>query len=454
MKKNPKLLEMMNNIDEKYIEEAEKAKFLPQKNIWKRVGSIAASLALVAAIGTFPFWGNLNQPEIGPEIPNGTTNETTNKTEDFVYLYADYVWDSKQGIFKSYTESATTGNSTNESRNPSLTVETTTTVPPNKEYPHLTGLYEDYIRARMGINKAYVGEFLSDITIQDEDGNTSPAQMYRLKSIDPKYAVCIQYSENTERYSTYYNPNVTFETFSDFKNAYSLEEHLYIGDGLIVNYNYQTKTETLTQPNGSYLNTVRYRILQADGKSCTYDEFLQNLENYERVGMQACHGEMRCFDSGLQVFADGYLMTNLGGTVQIFDIGKESAESIISAAKILEKEVGCFYFYDDERDILSDTVKHDSVSEPPVGTAVDGMTGLTTPSYDPHKTKESEPYAPADTVLETVVEETNREEPLYGVNQPSYEGHDPYAWTTTEETMVYETNPLIYEGDDPYAWKR
>ena len=97
-----------------------------------------------------------------------------------------------------------------------MTVETTTTVPPNKEYPHLTGLYEDYIRARMGINKAYVGEFLSDITIQDEDGNTSPAQMYRLKSIDPKYAVCIQYSENTERYSTYYNPNVNFETFSDF----------------------------------------------------------------------------------------------------------------------------------------------------------------------------------------------------------------------------------------------
>ena len=448
---------MMNNIDEKYIKEAEKAKFLPQKNIWKRVGSIAASLALVAAIGTFPFWGNLNQPEIGPEIPNGTTNETTNettnKTEDFVYLYADYVWDAKQGIFKSYTESATAGNSTNESRNPSLTVEVTTTVPPNKEYPHLTGLYEDYIRARMGINKAYVGEFLSDITIQDEDGNTSLAQMYRLKSIDPKYAVCIQYSENTERYSTYYNPNVNFETFSDFKNAYSLEEHLYIGDGLIVNYNYQTKTETLTQPKGSYLNTVRYRILQADGKSCTYDEFLQNLENYESVGMQALHGEMRCFDSGLQVFADGYLMTNLGGTVQIFDIGKESAESIISAAKILEKEVGCFYFYDDERDILSDTVKHDSVSEPPVGTAVDGMTGLTTPSYDPHKTKESEPYAPADTVLETVVEETNREEPLYGVNQPSYEGHDPYAWTTTEETMVYETNPLIYEGYDPYAWR-
>jgi hypothetical protein len=44
------------------------------------------------------------------------------------------------------------------------------------------------------------------------------------------------------------------------------------------------------------------------------------------------------------------------------------------------------------------------------------------------KKTEEKPYVSVETVPETAVEETNSADPLYGVNQPSYEGRDPYAW--------------------------
>ena len=75
MKKNENILRMMSGLDEKYIEEAEKMSFRPQKAVWKRVSAIAASVALVAAICAFPIWGNFGSHEIGPAIETHDLSE-------------------------------------------------------------------------------------------------------------------------------------------------------------------------------------------------------------------------------------------------------------------------------------------------------------------------------------------------------------------------------------------
>ena len=462
LKKNPKLLEMMNNIDEKYIDEAEKAKFLPQKNIWKRVGSIAASLALVAAIGTFPFWGNLNQPEIGPEIPNGTTNETTNKTEDFVYLYADYVWDAEKGVFKLSTEGK--GDNAEIQKEPeyNLTTEATTTTgdsdgkhTPDVLYPYIMGEFSSYELTKKAVAPNYVGESLGTVTMGGKDGRTLEAELFAIVGMDTKCAVTVKYPQYD--YRVFRNPDMTFDTLADFKTAYSFDTEIYMGE-VLVTHSMADRSESLSELKS--IAPLKAMILELDGKACTKEEFTDACDMAKSIGVKVIHGSQFVRSGGLQVFADGYLVTNLDGTLRIFDIGKDSAQEII--ADVEKNKYDGVEIYTEKRDVIEKSAFSAELDIPETSGGYQGVLetaeeqppyGLTTPSYDPHKTKESEPYAPADTVLETVVEETNREEPLYGVNQPSYEGHDPYAWTTTEETMVYETNPLIYEGYDPYAWK-
>ncbi len=460
MKKNQKLLEMMNHLDEKYIEEAEKASFLPQKNIWKRVGGIAASLALVVAIGTFPLWGILNQPEIGPEIPNGTTNETTNETGNIERL-GEYVWDSKKGVFKLYSASE----KVNDNHLSNVEV-TTTTAPigsddekrtPNVIYPYITGEFEAYRLTKKKLAPNYAGEKLGNVTMLGKDGKTLEAELYAIVGVDTKCAVAVKYPQYT--HCVFANPDILFDTFAEFKAAYSLDTELYMGF-VTIEHTMADQSERLRESKD--IAPLKAMILALDGKACTYEEFAQNCDMKKSIGVNVAHGSQIFSGEGLQIFADGYLVTNFGGMIHIFDIGEDAAKTIIADVK--KNKYDGVEIYNEKRDVIEEPALFQAPSIPETSGGYQGAIetaeaqppyGLMTPSYDPHSSVEEStnaapPYVPVETVPETAIEETTVAGPLFDVNQPSYEGSDPYAWTT-EETVVCETNPLIYEGYDPYA---
>lgn len=438
MKKNPKLLEMMNHIDEVYIEEAETARFLPQKNIWKRVGGIAASLALVAAIGTFPFWGNWNQPEIGAEIPGGTTNETTNETGDFVYLYADYVWDAEKGVFKLSTEGK--GDNAEIQKEPeyNLTTEATTTTgdsdgkhTPDVLYPYIMGEFSSYELTKKAVAPNYVGESLGALTMCGKDGGTLEAELFAIVGVDTKCAVAVKYPQYD--YRVFRNPDVAIDTFADFKTTYSLDTELYMGY-IMVEYIYATQEQKLADFSND-LSSLKNLIFALDGKACTKEEFTDACDMTKSIGVKVAHGSQFVRSGGLQVFADGYLVTNLDGTLRIFDIGEDSAKEII--ADVEKNKYDSVEIYTEKRDVIEKSAFSAELDIPETSGGCQGVLetaeqqspyDLMTPSYDPHKKTEEKPYVSVETVPETAVEETNSADPLYGVNQPSYEGRDPYAW--------------------------
>lgn len=472
MKKNQKILEMMNDLDEKYIEESEKASFLPQKNIWKRVSSIAASVALVAAICTFPLWGQFDNPEIGPAV----------NLEDLEGK--EFIWDAKTGVFalknNDYAvssvieETATAVGHLTENTEATLEWKDTTELviegngdireeikaTPNVLYPYITGDYADYSIAKGQVMADKVGEKLGDVTMAGAEGDTLEAELYAITGVDTKCAVAVKYPKYAS-YCIFYNPDVTFASFAEFKVSYSLDTELYMG-AIMVEHIVADNSDHLVELKD--IAPLKEKLLALDGTACTYEEFASRCDMKNSIGFDVAQGAIwRYAREGLQIFEDGYLVTNLGGGFHVFDIGKDAAKEIIADAK--KNQYSGVNFYDETRDVLVDDTKVDdytgALPETSVGfhgtPAIDGPYELTTPSYDPHGPASSTEIAEETVAVETTtaappyIPETKTED-VYATNPLIYEGKDPYAVETeTEETTFTQMSQPLYEGEDPYA---
>ena len=219
MKKNENILRMMSGLDEKYIEEAEKMNFRPQKAVWKRVSAIAASVALVAAICAFPIWGNFGSHEIDPAI------ETHDLSEK------EIVWDAQAGVFilkyraddsgaetEIAVESATetvTGNAV-AGVGIGTTGAETSPLTPNVLYPYMTGEYAAYNITKGRVTADKIGEKLGDVTMKGADGETLSAEAYTIVGIDARCAVAVQYPDYAY-YCIFRNANVEFSSFAESK---------------------------------------------------------------------------------------------------------------------------------------------------------------------------------------------------------------------------------------------
>lgn len=466
MKKNENILKMMNGLDEKYIEEAEKMSFRPQNAVWKRVSAIAASVALVAAICAFPIWGNFSSNEIGPAIGTQDLSEK------------EIIWDAQAGIFvlKYQTgESETSTSSGTESATETETITANaatgvgigtpneeTKATPNVLYPYMTGEYAAYDIAKGKVTADKIGEKLGDVTMMGDGGETMRAEAYAIEGIDTKCAVAVKYPKYAS-YCIFRNTNVTFSSFAEFKAAYSLKTELYMGV-VMVEHIVADNSDRLVE--FSSIAPLKAMILALEGESCTYEEFAKNCDMKTSIGMEVTQSTFWQYACGLQIFEDGYLVTNLGGGLHIFHIGKSAAKAIIADAKA-HPYMGV-NFYDEVRDILVDDTKDDDYTGaiPETsgafhgGPAIDGPYELTTPSYDPHKPESGQTEIAWETEIYVVPEVGSTESDPEETNPLVYEGKDPYAWveTTTaappympetEVSGAYATNPLVY---DPYGF--
>ena len=466
MKKNENILRMMSGLDEKYIEEAEKMSVYPQKAIWKRVSAIAASVALVAAICAFPIWGNFGSHEIGSAIG----------TQDLAEK--EIVWDAQAGVFVLKYRADDSGAETGfaaEGATETVTGNAITGVgigipseeikaTPNILYPYMTGEYEEYDITKGKVTADKIGEKLGDVIMMGDDGETLKAEAYAIEVVDTKCAVAVKYPKYAS-YCIFRNANVMFSSFAEFKAAYSLETELYMGV-VMVEHIVADNSDRLVE--FSSIAPLKAMILALDGESCTYEEFAKNCDMKKSIGLEATQGAFWGFVSGgLQIFEDGYLVTNLDGGLRIFKIGKSDAKAIIADAKA-HSYMGV-NFYDESRDVFVDETKKDDytgalpeteISGPYIPSSGDDPYELVTPSYDPHKPQSEQTEIAWETEIYVVPEIYSTESDLHETNPLIYEGKDPYAWaeTTTAappympETAVsgaYPTNPLVY---DPYGY--
>ena len=464
MKKNENILKMMSGLDEKYIEEAEKMSVRSQKAVWKRVSAIAASLALVAAICVFPIWGNFGSHEIGPAID----------TQDLAEK--EIVWDAEAGIFiLKYQPDDSDLNYENTTETVAVNMFEPITgvgigtpnvelrLTPNVLYPYMTGAYQNYDITKGTVAADKIGEKLGNITMNGTDGDSLDAEVYAIAGVEARCAVAVQYP-NHASYYIFRNPDVIFSSFAEFTAAYSLNTELYMGV-VMVEHTVADNSDRLVE-FGS-IAPLKAMILALDGESCTYEEFAKNCDMKKSIGLEATHGVFWGFVSGgLQIFEDGYLVTNLDGGLRIFKIGKSDAKAIIADAKA-HSYVGV-NFYDESRNVFVDETKKDDytgalpeteISGPYIPSSDDPYE-LVTPSYDPHaqKSEQTEIAWETEIYMEPGMKPT--ESDLHETNPLIYEGKDPYAWTETTtaappympETAVsgaYPTNPLVY---DPYGY--
>lgn len=402
LKKNKKALEMMDALDERFLEEAETACFRPR--LAKRVMAIAASLALAVGIVTMAF-GDFGGSD--PVLP-----------PTFAPEQELYVWDKACGLFvlRSDAISATTTSSgagnaaSNDGRTHQeiyypygTSTDTDVKLTHYSLYPYATGCYETYVRLQgVGVSLTHVGDFISDVSMADEEGNTVDASLYAIKDVDPACAVCVEYGDGKGSYVLYINPDVRFESFAAFREAYSLEEQLYVGGGIMVKYSYADKSETLQQMH-PVTDTVKYRILQADGPSLTYEAFAQRCESLEGIGINASHGRLIRFPSqGIRVFRDGYLMTNIGGALRFFEIGEASAQSIIEAATRVAGEDGQIVIYDADAPFFEEPPETEPVGSPELGTETERPETTAAAPYRPTETSTAKPpHRPTETVPST-----------------------------------------------------
>ncbi len=401
MKQNEKLSRMMNALDERYIEEAEKT-LIPRSHFsWKKITAIAASFVLVAGICTLPFLGG--------------GNEITHEKKEHGERYT-IVWNEKTGSF-TYSDGTPAHIYVKEEDNAAMgdveiatkpVIDIVNTAKPSATqhyyYPYMADKTNlSYVSVNGSISEGKIGEKLFTVMMANDKAETVRAELYEILGIEPTFAVAVRY-EDTNIYYPYTNSAAEFASFADYKSALSLATDLYMGN-VLVEYNAVTKTETYRESED--MTTLKNMLLSLDGTPCTYDEYARNRDGKRAMAVSLAHATLRGIGGqAFQLFEDGYLFTNLGGTLRIFKVDEEDARDILDYAEKMQLTSVKFY------EITSDVFENDPIipggnsADNPETTAAEPYMpketetehsgayipgGLTTPSYDPDKEETHEP---------------------------------------------------------------
>ncbi len=337
MKKNEKL-RILSGLDETYIDEAnEPLRFGTGHNLWIKALSVAASLVLICGLVAVPFLKNDRNDDL-----------TKQDFEETVQSASFWSWNKEEGVFE---KSFSLKSEFYHMQEDSDSHNTPSTIPNFSDLerrwkPVLTGEYEDYSWLGDSVRAENVSDLLGDMTLELKlNGETAvcDAEIYVIKGIDPYYAVVLspdresEYFKNSNLtlYMLCYRREVKFETFTDLIEAYDLREQMYIGTVL----GRMTKTEDGWEKTEEYYpQNVRFvnNLLASEGVSC---EIPNIPDDCLSIGFD-CKFHVAGGDFGMQIFENGYLMTNIGGTLHVFDIGEERAAFLIRSGRALPDNIG------------------------------------------------------------------------------------------------------------------
>ncbi len=341
-------LRLMQNIDESYIEEAEeKIRFSSGKKLWIKSISIAACAVLVCGMATMPFWNALNSKE--EEVDryfSKTENSTSWITSDgqVICVYDDGDFD--------YVPFSFLANKAMEDNEILVMPEMGDVSVENDVYflnafyyrPILT--YDDayayvYRKVKLDNIERKIGETTIKIGRNEEtqENIVCSAEIYAIRGVDTQYAIAVKPDPadphvryaNLNGYLLWYRENVHFTDFAALIEAYDLKEQFYVGpaftEGLMTGTGV---VESIIYPNEEN-RIFCEKLLAVNGKTVENTVVQTNMAYIDiQCGFLITDGAF-----GMKIYENGYLVTNIGGTLHTFDIGATTAASLIAYAKTI-----------------------------------------------------------------------------------------------------------------------
>lgn len=310
-------LQSINEVDDRFIEEAETKIPARRRSAVLRWASAAACLAVACAILMIPYMNH--RPSVGD-----------------VDITAPVVWNAEKGIFE-YTAANTEG----ENHEIVLIHRWEERQICEKYAAFEGGTFAGYNPSHRRIDENDVGEELETAVMTGYDVYTETtyrigASVYALENVDSSCAVCVKY-EGEEGYYVFFNADREFVTLGEFLTGFGLRDYLVFRnsfsdshwrDGRVENGLYQTvyyRLSDLSSFYGMLFSDLDAKCVEIEEQD--YMEIMENSENSIGIAVDCLSTGQE--NIGIQIFDDGYLITNIGGSGKVFEIGSECAEALI-----------------------------------------------------------------------------------------------------------------------------
>lgn len=298
--KTEKLQDCIGNIGEDLIENAGNAK-APRRNnraVLLRCGSIAACVALIAAVSVFVAAKIGGKPET-PVMPSDTTSvtesDTTATTENEIHPIKK--WDEKE-LAERYTALRVDG--------------------------------KEYVCACVSLPGDQIGDFLGKATAVGFDIYTDTeysfeTEAHSLKGISSACAFAARLAEDSP-YFVYTSYDYTPTTFGQFITDLDLRNTLVLtalssGDDKII-YKDFTQDE---------YREILLSFEDAKAVSLTFEEEW-NVDFAESLDCSVFIDKLGVRNLCMKVTKNGYIWTNILGTAKIFEIGEDAAQTFFDYA--------------------------------------------------------------------------------------------------------------------------
>lgn len=339
-------LRLMQNLDEKYVEEAdEKIRFTSGRQVWTRGLAIAACAILVCGIAMMPFWNGMSSEEsdrYNTEIYDNSSWITSDGHVICVYDngefdYVPFAFLAEKAMVDDNMMVMPEMGDVNMDNDvyllnafyyrPTLTYDRAYTYVYRK-------IKLDHIERKIGETKIKIG-----VNEETKEEIVCSAEMYAIRGIDSHYAIAVKpdaadpyvRSANLNGYLLWYRADVSFADFAALIEAYDLKNQFYVGpaftEGLMTGTGI---VENIIYPNEEN-RIFCEKLLAVNG----------NAVEHTFVKTDAAHLDIKCGflvaggEFGMKIYADGYLVTNIGGTLHTFDIGATTAAELIAYAKTI-----------------------------------------------------------------------------------------------------------------------
>lgn len=306
-------LRQVGEINDKWIEEAEEKKTKRPRLSPFKLAAAAACFLMACAVLAVPFGGGLFHPQTPAESTLPVVWDELG--EHFVEVNEKHF--SQDTFVFGYLAVISQGN------------------------------YRGYRSARV-LDETLVGKKLGDTEIDSflmyfssgktEDHLDLAAEVYEIRGVSPEDAVCVRYLEvgqsNTlTHYYVFCNTDISDATWGDLWNRFAFDEYLLLtgsarelvwdglADGNVRKVNYHISDD-------SALREMLLSMSDAAAVDMSGTDFSALLESAGTMLTLSA----QCLSSGqygtIQLLDNGYLVTGISGSVQVFDIGEREAARI------------------------------------------------------------------------------------------------------------------------------
>ncbi|GEM_PF-1691088 len=312
-------LRSMGEIDDRFIEEAETKRPVRRGTALKWL-SAAACLVMACAVLLIPI---MNGSQITGDID----------------IDAPLVWNAEKGIFE-YAASGT--ETTNEGMHEITMIPEWDAMQVYEKYKTIEGgAFAGYTAACREIDAESAGEKLEEVTITGYDvykGETHRvgAAVYAIRNADTACAVCVKY-ENEDGYYVFFNTEAKFTTLGEFVTGFGLGEYLVFrnsfSDSCWKNGRIEEglyKTDYYRLSDLSVIYGMLFSDLDAPCIEIEDRDYIQIMENSKNsIGIAVDCLSTGQGNVGIQIYDNGYLVTNIGASGKVFEIGAERAKAFI-----------------------------------------------------------------------------------------------------------------------------